>query len=140
MMRVVSCITMLHDLRLVALAAIICIGGGWVTFELLRRARDRRGRQKSGWLFLAAVACGSSVWCTHFIAILAYDVAAPVTFDPQLTMLSLLIVIAASALGFRYALAYRNPRIVLGGMSLGGGISAMHYSGMMAYHVDGIIR
>ena len=37
-MRVITCVFTLHNLWLVALAAVVCVGGGWVALELLRRA------------------------------------------------------------------------------------------------------
>lgn len=140
-MRVISCIATEHNLWLVLLAALTCVSGSWVTFGLFRRASDRDGLQKNGWVFLTAVAAGSSVWCTHFIAMLAYQPTAPVTFDPMLTMASLLIVIVGCAYGFTVALI-RTSRFApeLGGAAVGFAISAMHYTGMMAYRVDGIIE
>ncbi|MGD9913296.1 MAG: putative bifunctional diguanylate cyclase/phosphodiesterase [Rhizobiaceae bacterium] len=139
-MRVIDCIATLHDPWLVLLAAIVCVGGGWVAFELFRRARIRAGKQRTGWLMLAAIAAGASVWCTHFIAMLAYDASAPVTYDPVLTMLSLLSVIAGAALGFALGLSPRYSRALAGGVVIGLAISVMHYSGMAAFHVDGIIE
>jgi diguanylate cyclase (GGDEF)-like protein len=139
-MRVVACIVTLHNLWLVALAAIVCIGGGWVAFELFRRARIRHGFQRSGWLFMASIATGSSVWCTHFIAMLAYDVQAPVTFEPIMTMTSLLVAVAGSATAFRLALAPERYKRLIGGGLLGWSVAGMHYTGMIAYHVDGLIR
>jgi diguanylate cyclase (GGDEF)-like protein len=137
-MRVLSCIVGQHNLWLVLLAATVCVAGSWVALRLLMRAADRRGVQRTGWVFLAAMAAGSSVWCTHFIAMLAYDVVAPVTFDPILTMQSLLIAIAGMGAGFYLALHGRVlPEI--GGAVAGLGVAAMHYAGMAAYHVDGIV-
>jgi diguanylate cyclase (GGDEF)-like protein len=139
MMRVVSCVVLLHDLWLVALAAIVCIGGGWVGLRLFRRARERHGRQRAGWTFLAAVATGASVWCTHFIAMLAYEVQAPVTFEPVLTMISLLVVIAGGTAAFAIANRKDIHSLVAGGVLLGASVAGMHYSGMMAYRVDGLV-
>ena len=99
-MRVVSCLFTEHNLWLVLLAAIVCISGSGITFSLYNRARERNGWQKHGWIFLTAVAAGSSIWCTHFIAMLAYEVSASVTFDPILTMASLVLAIAGCGLGF----------------------------------------
>ena len=139
-MRVISCIYSLHNLWLVALAALVCVGGGWVAFQLFRRAGARTGTQRTGWLFLAAVAAGASVWCTHFIAMLAYEAGAPVTYDPILTMVSLLIAIAGSALAFGHALRPRHRHALEGGTIFGLSVAGMHYSGMAAWHVDGIIE
>ena len=139
-MRVISCIYYLHNIWLVGLAAIVCVGGGWVALELFRRAGSRQGVQRKGWLFLAAIAAGSSVWCTHFVAILAYDAQVPVVFDPLMTMLSLLIVIVGSGLAFRIAMQPGAGRAAIAGCLLGASIAAMHYAGMAAYHADGIVE
>ncbi len=139
-MRVIACIATLHNLWLVALSALVCIGGGVVAFALFRRAVQRRGVQRSGWIFLGAIAAGCSVWCTHFIAMLAYEVNAPVHYDPILTMISLLIVIAGSAATFHLAATPGRLKAIAAGALLGLFIAAMHYTGMMAYHVEGLIR
>ncbi len=138
-MSVVDCIVTQHNIWLVLLAAMVCIGGGWVAFALFSRARARAGFQRAGWLFLASIAAGSSVWCTHFIAMLAYEVQAPVTYDPFLTMLSLLIAIGGSALALHVGLGDRPRDGYIGGALLGAAIASMHYTGMAAYHVDGIV-
>lgn len=140
-MRVISCIVTEHNLWLVLLAALMCITGCWVTIGLLDRTRKTAGLQMRGWLFLTAVAAGSSIWCTHFIAMLAYQPGAPITFDPALTMMSLIIAMAGTGTGFALGLDKR-PRMApeWGGAIVGLAISAMHYTGMMAYHVAGIVE
>ena len=139
-MRVVSCLVTEHNPWLVLLAVFVCIAGSWVTFRLFRQAEARNGWQRAGWIFLAAQAAGSSIWCTHFIAVIAYEHEAPVTFDPAFTMVSLLIAVAGCAYGFWLSISFRFPLAaeVSGGV-VGIAISAMHYSGMMAYRVDGLI-
>jgi diguanylate cyclase (GGDEF)-like protein len=140
-MRVISCIVTEHNLWLVLLAAIVCIAGSFVTMRLLDRALRTEGAQRSGWIFQTASAAGSSVWCTHFVAILAYDPGAPVSFDPLLTIGSLAIAICGFGVGLGIAAnsMYRWMTIV-GGIAIGVTISAMHYTGMAAYHVNGIIE
>src|SRR5690242_12143131 len=130
-MRVVSCLLTEHNLWLVALAAFVCTSGTVMTLRLFQRTRMRTGVEMYGWAFLTAVAGGSSIWCTHFIGMLAYEVAAPVTFDPLLTMASLAIAIVGCGLGF--GLCAANNRFVppeLGGALMGIGIVCMHYTGM----------
>jgi diguanylate cyclase (GGDEF)-like protein len=119
----------------------MCVTGCWVTAGLFGRSRKTSGLQKRGWLFLTAVAAGSSIWCTHFIAMLAYEPGAPITFDPMLTMVSLVIAIAGTGVGFALA-SNEGPRFApeLGGGVVGLAISAMHYTGMAAYHVGGIVE
>lgn len=137
-MRVLSCIVGQHNLWLVLLAAIVCVAGSWVALRLLLRGSERSGVQRTGWVFLAAVAAGSAVWCTHFIAMLAFDSPAPVTFDPILTMQSLLIAIAGMGAGL-YVSLHKRLAPEIGGGIVGLSIAAMHYAGMAAYHVDGIV-
>ena len=136
-MRVISCIATEHNLWLVLLAAAICVSGTWVAFDLIQRARVRGGLQKAGWIFLSAVACGSSIWCAHFIGMLAYEVKTSVAFDPLMTFASLLVVIAGCWLAISIALSRPHDAFpLLGGIVAGLTIAAMHYTGMMAYHVE----
>lgn len=140
-MSVISCILTAHDLRLVLLAAFVAISGGWVAFGLFRRAGEKIGTQRHGWNFLAAVAAGASVWCTHYISMLAFDVQAPFTFDPLLTLGSLIVVIAGCGAGFHVALRDRSAFFaVTGGTIIGLAIAAMHYTGMMGYRIDGLVE
>ena len=142
-MRILTCLYMDHNYWLLALAVLVCGGGSWVALELFRRARQRSDRQRLGWLFLAAVAAGCAVWCMHFVAMLAYRNDVPATFDPFLTVASLLVAIAGAAVSFALVLNRRpTPRLatmVLAGVLLGGAVSAMHYIGMFAYKVDGLL-
>jgi len=141
MMRVISCVTVDHNLWLVLVAALVCSAGSWATIRLFLRSHEATGLQQIGWHFLTAVCAGSSIWCTHFIAMLAYDPGAPIAFDPVLTIASLFIAIAGTAAGFIAATGHA-PRIapILGGTIVGLAISGMHYTGMAAYHVDGIVE
>ena len=139
-MRIISCIVAEHNLWLVFLAAIVCIAGSFVTMRLLERALRTEGAQRWGWIFQTASAAGSSVWCTHFVAILAYDPGAPVSFDPLLTIGSLAIAICGFGAGFGIAAnSTRRWTTLAGGAVIGLTISAMHYVGMAAYHIGGII-
>jgi diguanylate cyclase (GGDEF)-like protein len=140
-MRVISCIVTEHDLRLVLLAAIVCIAGSFVTMRLFDRALRTDGAQRLGWIFQTASAAGSSVWCTHFVAILAYDPRTPVAFDPMLTIASLAIAICGFAAGFWIAAnGAQRWTTILGGAVIGFTIPAMHYVGMAAYHISGIVE
>ncbi|NEK37392.1 putative bifunctional diguanylate cyclase/phosphodiesterase [Rhizobium leguminosarum] len=140
MMTVLGCITNNHNLWLVIVAALVCATGSWAILRLFDRAASTAGLQRVGWHFLTAVAAGSSIWCTHFIAMLAYDPGVPVGFDPVLTVVSLLIAMLGALLGFLVAasgLTRLAPAV--GGGIVGLAIVTMHYTGMMAYRVQGIV-
>lgn len=140
-MNVLKCIATEHDLRLVLLAAFVILSGGWVGLGLVARASEKGGVIRHGWLCLAAIATGASIWCTHFIAMLAYDAQAPITFDMALTVLSLAIAIMGSAGAFYIATNDKDARLAaVGGGFLGATVAAMHYTGMHGYRVDGLVE
>src|SRR5258708_30317818 len=68
--RIVYCLTVEHDLRLVVIAGLVSLLSGAVGYDLLARARSERPLL---WIAAAAFVTGSGIWATHFIAILAYD-------------------------------------------------------------------
>ncbi|MDQ0394292.1 putative bifunctional diguanylate cyclase/phosphodiesterase [Labrys monachus] len=140
MMTVLGCIVYRHDLWLVAVAAMLCIAGSWVAARLFHRAATTSGLQRIGWHFLTALAAGAAIWCTHFVAMLGFEASVPVGFDPVLTIVSLLIAVLGSTVGFVIA-GSRLARgtAAVGGAIVGLAIVAMHYTGMMAYRVQGIV-
>ena len=133
MNRVLTCLTVEHDWRLVVLAGVICLVSSVLAISLLQRAGRNAGRARDAWLALSAVAGGSGIWATHFVAMLAHRHAGPLAYDSGLTLLSLAIPVAVTALGFWIALSmpwrYAPPA---GGLIVGLGIAAMHYTAMSA--------
>lgn len=140
MIEVISCITLEHDLRLVLLAAFICIAGSITFNQLTRRSRFTTGFARAGWIGIGAIALCTTVWCTHFIAMLSFQAHVPVVIDPVLTMASLI----APVFGFFAAISlviYGRTLLasIIGNTLLGLCMSGLHYLGMMAYRVDGIV-
>ena len=124
---------------LVGLAALICAVGAWVTVRLYRRTRAHTGGSRAAWVFLGAVAAGSTVWCTHFVAMLAFEPGVAVSYGPGMTALSLAVAILAGAAGLAIATARRPFAPEAGGAIIGAGVAAMHYTGMAAFVADGVI-
>jgi len=140
MMRVIGCITDDHNGWLVLLAALLCVAGSWVTARLFQRTASTHGVQRYGWLFMTALASGVAIWCTHFVAMLGYDAGVPIGFDPVLTVVSLLIAVLGGTVGFIIAgSGWTRFTPALGGGVVGLAIAAMHYTGMAAYRVQGIV-
>jgi len=140
MLSVVDCFARAHDLWLVALAAGISILASMTAVELLHHARKAAGRLCAVWLGVAAVAGGSGIWATHFVAMLAYEPGLPTGYDVTLTALSLVYAVVLTGAGMTVALVPTVPRApMVGGAILGSGIAAMHYTGMAAYEIAGRI-
>ena len=138
MFRVLTCLTVEHDWRLVAVAAVICLFASLTAVNLFNRARATAGRARALWIAAAAIATGFGIWATHFVAMLAYEPGIPIAYSLSLTVLSL----AAAALitGFGLSIAvYGAARWApaLSGAGVGGGIAAMHYIGMYAVEIPG---
>lgn len=90
-----------------------------------------------GWAILTGVSAGTGIWATHFVAMLAYDGGLPTTYDPILTLASLLIAVTLATAGFALSSFGGMLAVVTGGVILGSAIGAMHYIGMAALVVPG---
>src|SRR3984885_3461364 len=107
---------------------------------MFHRAKAASGRSCLMWVGLDAAAAGCGIWATHFIAMLAYDPGISTGYDPGLTIVSLILAIAITGVGLSIALSnfsrWTGP---IAGAVIGGGIAAMHFTGMMALEVPGHI-
>ncbi|HEV2676534.1 MAG TPA: EAL domain-containing protein [Aliidongia sp.] len=135
MLRIYVCITQQHDLRLVALAGLICLLASYTAFSLAGRAAQASSRSRAVWITASGLATGSGIWATHFIAMLAFQPDLPVAYELGRTVLS--IVISALVSGAGLAIALRPRTRILGGLVVGAGIGAMHYTGMTALELPG---
>lgn len=107
---VLDCIRYQHDYRLVLLAVAICALTSWTAWSLYGMSARSAGLIRWAWILKAAVATGSGIWATHFIAMLAFKAALPTTYEPLLTRASLLIAICVSGVGFCIAEGDRPRR------------------------------
>ena len=117
---------------LVGLSILIAILSSYIALDLGGRIQSATGRMIAAWTAAAAVAMGGGIWSMYFVAMLAFRIAVPVTYDVAPTLLSVLLAIAAAAAGFAVAgrKAARSRDAVLSGTFMGLGIVAMHYTGM----------
>ena len=104
MLKIYSCITHAHDLRLVILAAIVCALASFAAINLLRHARGSTGRLRGIWLAVSAVSTGFGIWATHFIAMLAFTPGIPSGYNIALTALSLVAAIVLTGAGLTISL------------------------------------
>ena len=140
MLKIYSCIAYAHDLKLVALAAVICVLASFAAISLLHHARKSSGYMRGVWLAVSAVSTGFGIWATHFVAMLAFTPGIPSGYNVILTILSLVAAVLLTGAGLAVSLApdWRHGPWV-GGAIVAGGIAAMHYTGMAAFEIQGII-
>jgi methyl-accepting chemotaxis protein len=138
MFRVLNCLTIEHDWRLVAVAAVICLFASLSAINLFNRARATNGRARAGWIVGAAIATGFGIWATHFVAMLAYEPGMPIAYSVSLTALSLAAAALVTGSGLSIAVYWPSrSAAALAGAVVGGGIAAMHYTGMFAVEIPG---
>lgn len=139
-MRILSCLTDEHNLWLVGLAAGLCLLGAIITMRLFQRLRYAEPGARTAWVFLGAVATGATIWCTHFVAMMAYEPGVAVTYEPLLTGTSLGVAIGGSALALWLAARRFRHSVELGGVVFGLAVTAMHYTGMAAFAAEAVIH
>ncbi len=132
-----------HNNALVLLSILIAVFTSTMALQLsgvARLARSPFYRQLA--LGTGAVALGGGVWAMHFIGMLSFQLCAAVRYDPLITLLSGLPSLFASWIALSL-LARRNVnrlQLIGGGVLVGAGIGAMHYSGMAAMQMAPLLR
>jgi diguanylate cyclase (GGDEF)-like protein len=142
---VYSCLVNQHDWRFVLLAAAICAVASVTSFHIYSHVADGPGQSGSelrrlGWLALTGTSAGAGIWATHFVAMLAYNPGMSVAYAPLATVLSLVIAMVVTSLGFGVAARPGDRYAILGGAIVGAGVSAMHFVGMQALVVPGKVQ
>jgi NO-binding membrane sensor protein with MHYT domain len=127
-------VTGTYDPYLVALSILVASFASYTALDLGGHVGATRGLARRVWLVAAAITMGGGIWSMHFIGMLAFVMPIPMSYDTGLTALSLLVAILVTGGGF-YVISRRSAsplRLALGGIFMGLGIAAMHYTGMAA--------
>jgi diguanylate cyclase (GGDEF)-like protein len=140
MYRVLTCLTVQHDYRLVTLSVLICAAAALASFNIYSHVAVSRGLRRAGLLLLTGACSASGIWATHFIAMLAYESGVPIVYDPVTTAGSFLIAVVATTFGFAVATSGRNWQPIVGGAVIGSGIGLMHYTGMQALIMPAVLQ
>ncbi|TAN51338.1 MAG: response regulator [Methylococcaceae bacterium] len=121
-----------YNLQLVALSVFIAVVASYTALSMVRQ-RQRGWRNQAA----PATVMGMGIWTMHFTGMLAFHLPVALHYDLWLTLLSMLLALGASGLSFGLmsmaALTARN--IIRGGVCMGSGVAAMHYTGMAAMHM-----
>ncbi|MFJ8628279.1 MHYT domain-containing protein [Kitasatospora sp. NPDC093550] len=119
---------------------VACLGA-FVALRSARWALVSKGKTRAVWLLFASTSLGAGIWSMHFIAMLGFSVSGvQISYQPGLTVLSLLVAVAVVGIGL-FTVGYWRRRPVLallvGGLTTGLGVAAMHYLGMAAMVLPG---
>jgi len=130
---VLTCIFVQHDLRLVAVAAVICALACSTAFGFHLRALRASGILRWAWVGLAGLVAGSGVWATHFMAMLAYQPSLRIGYELVGTAASFAAAVIGMTAGFALP-AWRRTRSMelIGGAVTGSSVAVLHYIGIAA--------
>ena len=132
-----------YDYGLVALSVAIASLSAFVALSVSSRivaASTPRGRVT--WASAGAVSMGGGIWSMHFIGMLAFTLPCGVGYNLVGTILSMAPGILASGAALSVIGRTEAPglgRLFGGALLMGGGIGAMHYSGMAAMRPDALL-
>jgi len=130
-------VTGTHNPYLVAFSILVALFASYTALDLGGHVAATRGLARHMWLVAAAITMGGGIWSMHFVAMLAFMMPTPMSYDIGLTILSLAVAILVTGGGF-YVISRRSAsplRLMLSGICMGLGIAAMHYTGMAAMRV-----
>ena len=123
-----------YSVGLVATSVLIAILASFVALSISARvgaATTRRGRL--AWTGAGAISMGGGIWAMHFIGMLAFSLPCGISYNPFGTMLSMLPGMIGSGVALNVVSRRRTPTFLtmaIAAVLMGGGIGAMHYSGM----------
>jgi len=132
-----------HNIGLVAVSIAVAIISSILGLQIAGMANHaRNGVLRQIALLSGSLALGGGIWSMHFIGMLAFQLGTHVHYQPMVTLLSMCPSVFASWITLQM-LSHDNmtrQRLVTGGVLVGSGIGAMHYSGMAAMHMDAVLR
>ena len=127
-----------YETPLVLISILVAIVASYSALSLAGRVTEATGRTRFVWTLCGAIAMGSGIWAMHFVGMLAFRLPIPVAFDTPITLVSLVLPIAASGLAlWQVSRANLGPvRLGVSALLMGVGINAMHYTGMAAMRMQ----
>ncbi|MEG1769079.1 MAG: MHYT domain-containing protein, partial [Comamonas sp.] len=130
------------DAGLVVLSVLIAIVSAAVCLRLASVAQATTGPTQQAALLAGSLVLGSGIWAMHFVGMLAFDLCLTVNYDLNLTLISMVPSLLASWIALRILSKPRITRLSLlvGGVCVGVGIGAMHYSGMASMQMAPMLR
>lgn len=128
---------------LIILSVAIAIAAAYAAMKVAASAaRAPAGRIRLRWIGIGALTLGLGTWAMHFIGMLSVNLPCGIYYDPVLTLLSIMpgILAGGVALAIVSRPAPGQRDLLLGSALMGGGIGAMHYTGMAALRIEGVVR
>ena len=125
-----------YDVFFVVVSVLIAISASLISFVLAAKmSQTELQNERAYWSLASACFLGFGIWSMHFVGMLAYQLPLVVSYDPFITLLSVLPAILASVVVMS-KLPQKMNSLWLRSVYMGLGIGSMHYIGMMAMQID----
>lgn len=123
-----------YNTVLVWFSLIVAVLASYTALNMAGRVSNSSGKASALWLMGGSFAMGFGIWSMHFIGMLAFSLPISLGYDIPLTLVSLIIAVLSSAFALWLVCQKDLPwiRLISGGLLMGAGIAAMHYTGMAA--------
>ena len=122
-----------HSVSLVIASIVVSMVAAITALALMNNIRTLPDAKRKALIVMAAFVLGGGIWSMHFLAMLSLQFPVPIHYDLLQTLSSGLI--AVLVVGAALLLLHFRPRtratLNLAGVSLGIGILAMHFIGML---------
>lgn len=132
-----------YDLKLVLVSIFIAVLSSYTAFLISERMRSTHKRSHCiAWLTVGALTLGAGVWAMHFIGMVAYQLPVASNYDVFITAISVVPSVLASLVVLISSgnLTISNRKLLSLSIAMGGGIGLMHYIGMSAMRLEGVMR
>ena len=133
-----------YNFGLVATSVAIAILAAFVAFSISGRIAAATTRwARYAWTSAGAISMGGGIWSMHFVGMLAFSLPCGIAYDPVGTVLSMIPGMMASGIALAAISTPDNPglsRRSVTALLMGGGIAAMHYSGMAAMRPEALLE
>ncbi|PKA16153.1 MHYT domain-containing protein [Leptospira haakeii] len=140
----VKLLTATYNPWLVVLSVLMAIFASYIALQIVGQKVPESSPPITKYLIssAASLALGCGVWSMHFIGMLSFELCTTVQYDKSLTILSIFPSLLAStvALSFVNRPKISSTELILGGVLVGSGIGAMHYTGMGAVETAPYLR
>ena len=131
-----------YDPGLVVLSILIAMLASYTAFDLLARVVAARRWGRVSWFTAGSVEMGIGIWSMHFTGMFAFTLPVPVTYHWPTAFLSFLIAAFSCAVAF-YIVTQENlanGKIAIGGIIMGVGIAALHYTDMASMRLAAVCQ
>jgi NO-binding membrane sensor protein with MHYT domain len=133
-----------YNLGLVITSVAIAILAAFVALSISGRIAAVTTRwARYAWASAGAISMGGGIWSMHFVGMLAFSLPCGITYEPVGTVLSMVPGMLASGVALSAISKPDEPGLIRRSVSavlMGGGIAAMHYSGMVAMRPQALLQ